>query len=277
MASISENDVLPSQPPPISQVIRQMAPGLDVYTVEDFSVDAFSAVLDFVNSGTCGVLPKTLGGIASAAAVLQLEHLEKTITKQTADVLNASTIFDVIRGLEPYYTRHPVARQLFDTPVAPYVEEHATEVLSSPEFRTLRESTVRLLYNRALSAEETLKFKAAQAWAEAEAARRQKDNTETVKNLLMPLVANLKLHRISTVDLMHIVKPSGAVADERVMMALAYQVDPSAVRGLDGAPTTPKRELLLTLASKASAGVAGLHDRLSTLEENTNEGKTTGV
>ena len=213
------------------------------FQVEDFSVESFAAALEYIHSGTCTTSALTVGGLVCAAALLELRELENICMSCTKKFLiDTPSFVSVVRGLEPYFGQHPAARRLFESVVAPYIESNASDILSSPGLATLNETALQLIYQCKLGSDETLKFRAAAAWAEAEASRRQNgdstlaDINETTRSLLTPLVKDLILHRMPPSDLMKLVKPSGSIPNERIMMALAFQVDPKSVQGLDGAP-----------------------------------------
>ena len=208
-------------------------------------MEAFAAALEYIHSGTCTTSASTVGGLICAAALLELRELESVCMSCTKKFLTDTPSFiSVVRGLEPYFGQHPAARRLFDATVIPYIEANPNEVLSCPGLATLGETSLQLIYQCKLGSDETMKFRAAASWAEAEAGRRHNGEsttvevTETARQLLTPLVKDLILHRMPPADLMKLVKPSGSIPNDRIMMALAYQVDPKSVQGLDGAPTS---------------------------------------
>ena len=98
MGVIQENEVLVSKAPPLTMVIHQMAKGIGVFQVNDFSLDTFSAALDFVHSASCDIKPGTIIGLACAAALLGVSGLEKACNTAVNNLLNKTTAIEMLKG-----------------------------------------------------------------------------------------------------------------------------------------------------------------------------------
>ena len=101
------------------------------------------------------------------------------------------------------------------TSMAPFIEANAEAILSHPDFPSLCDTTVAIIYQLRLKCSETLKFLAAVKWSDAEGERRHLSKEQTAE-LLRPLVYCIDLKEISPKELMHVVLPSGAVANDKV-------------------------------------------------------------
>lgn len=98
MGIIQENEVLQIKAPPLSMIITQMAKGIEVFEVHDFTTETFSAALDFIHSGACDILPGNVVGLCCAAALMDIDGLEKACIGGVSGLLRADTIMDVLKG-----------------------------------------------------------------------------------------------------------------------------------------------------------------------------------
>lgn len=144
--------------------------GLD--QVSEFSEESFGATLDYLHSGTCEINASNLPGVLCLASILSLPPLEKLCLKLAPQLLrDAPSVILMLAASEIYYRRHPLAKQLFDDVIAPFILETGGEILSEASISSLGQESMRRLYSLDLAVDDTTRFRAAALWAEAESHR----------------------------------------------------------------------------------------------------------
>lgn len=201
--------------------------GLDIkeqYVIEGFNDTVFGEVLRFLMTGGCTIRPSIVVGLACAAEKYDIPDLKEACIQRLPDCLTVRTICSILTKLEKYLS-FAVAKKMI-VQCLEFVDNNAYSILTSKEFLDLSENMVHLVLRREDSdVDEIVKVKAAFAWGELNT----KSNGPDFKTLVTPLVKHVKLHLIDPQEIMKIIVPSEVFDTDKVMTALAYQVDPQSV------------------------------------------------
>ena len=126
-----------------------------------------------------------------------------------------------------------------------FVDMHAESVLRLPAFTSLPNHVVRLILSRdELQADELTKFHTTLAWSRS---YMEKHPGSNLKEVMAPFMDSIQFHLIPASTLMQTVKPTGAIPDQKIMTALAFQADPTSVN--PGSLVTTPARLRLSLLS----------------------------
>jgi BTB/POZ domain-containing protein 9 len=195
------------------------------YIVEDFDNMVFGELLSYLMTGQCSIRPETVVGIACVAERFEVEELKQACLDNLPSCLTVVSICLILTQLEQYLSF--AAAKTIVVQCLEFIDTNAAEILLSQQFLQLSENMVHLVLKRESSADlpEIMKVKAAFAWGELHS----KPSGPDFKSLVTPLLKHIKLHLIDPQDIMKILVPSGIFDMDKLMAALAYQVDPQSV------------------------------------------------
>ncbi|XP_077978613.1 serine-enriched protein-like [Glandiceps talaboti] len=193
--------------------------------VKEFDSDVFRQLIEYIHTGCVTLQARTLVGLMNAADFYGLEDLRRACVGFMHCCINIDNVCSLLSSAERYI-QYKATKSLVQR-VLEFVDENGDEVLNLPAFATLPEHIVRLVISRdELRAEELSKFRAAVAWA----TRHCKKNPHFVlRQALVPFIELISFQYIPALALMKEVRSCGAVPDQKIMTALAYQADPSSI------------------------------------------------
>jgi len=194
------------------------------YVVEGFTEVVFSELLNYLMTGGCSITTSNVVGLGCAAEKFEVEELKQACLDHLTDCLSVKSVCFILTQLEKYLSFSSSKTMIVQC--LEFVDSHAADLLVSEHFLELSENMVHLVLRRDTDVEEILKVKAAFAWGELNT----KPEGPDFKTLVTPLVKHVRLHMIDPQDIMKILVPSGIFDMEKVMAALAYQVDPKSVQ-----------------------------------------------
>jgi hypothetical protein len=166
-------------------------------------------------------------GIACVAEKFEVEELKQACLDNLPNCLSVASICIILTQVEQYLPFMYAAAKTIVVQCLEFIDTNAAEILLSHQFLELSEYMVHLVLKRDSSADlpEIMKVKAAFAWGE----RHSKRSGPDFKSLVTPLLKHVKLHLIDPQYIMKVLVPSGIFDMDKLMAALAYQVDPQAV------------------------------------------------
>ncbi|XP_033116040.1 serine-enriched protein-like isoform X2 [Anneissia japonica] len=221
--------------------------------IKEFDPDVFHQLIEYVHTGCVTLQAETVIGLMNAADHYGLDELRRACIGFMHCCINVDTVCMILCSAEKYIqyksTKSLVQRAL------EFIDENGEEVLSLPAFTTLPEHVVRLVLTREeLQAEEVTKFYAAVGWSRQMCKRRPGTK---LKEAMAPFIDSIAWHLIPASILMKDVKQCGAVSDQKIMNALAFQADPDCVAENKLTKTTPSR---LGKLSPRSLRIPSLND-----------------
>ncbi|XP_071966103.1 serine-enriched protein-like isoform X2 [Antedon mediterranea] len=193
--------------------------------IKEFDPNVFHQLVEYVHTGCVTLQAETVIGLMNAADHYGLDELRRACIGFMHCCINEDTVCTILCSAEKYIqyksTKSLVQRAL------EFIDENGEEVLSLPGFSSLPEHVVRLILSREeLRAEEVTKFYAAVGWSRQLCKRRPGTK---LKEAMSPFIGSIAWHFIPASVLMTEVKQCGAVSDQKIMNALAFQADPNCV------------------------------------------------
>ncbi|XP_002740064.1 serine-enriched protein-like [Saccoglossus kowalevskii] len=193
--------------------------------IQEFEADVFRQLIEYIHTGCVTLQARTLLGLMNAADYYGLDDLRRACMGFMRCCINIDNVGALLSSAEKYI-QYKATKSIVQR-VLEYVDVNGDEVLNLPAFATLPEHVVRLVLSRdELCANELSKFRAAISWATRNC---QKNPHITLKESMAVFVEYISFYHIPTLALMREVRSCGAVPDQIIMNALAYQADPSSV------------------------------------------------
>ena len=199
--------------------------GQPTVVIEDFQLEVFKQLMEYVHTGSVMLQSRTLLGLMNAADHYGLEDLKQACVRFLEQAINTDTVCVLLSSAEKYIQYK--STKILVQKMLEFVDAHAEVVLSLGSFATLPQHVVRIVLGRdELLASEETKFEAAFRWC----LRYIDDHPDVdLKTAFEPFVSQIEFHKISAGHLMKNVKPSQVVDDTVILTALAYQADPHSV------------------------------------------------
>ncbi|KAH7713720.1 BTB (POZ) domain containing 6 [Aphelenchoides avenae] len=177
-------------PSSVSDVLEAMFygnfPEEEPVKIEDTTVGAFEAMLEFIYTGAVSVDSDSVFPLLYLAKKYLLDCLASRLLEHFQSFVNESTVAQLVLHGQNYLCD---ASHTFWTSI----EANAQALLESEAFTLLQKSTVVELLQRNLEVQETLVFDRVVAWAEAECQR--KDLLPTPANVRTQLDGVIRLVR----------------------------------------------------------------------------------
>ena len=199
--------------------------GQPTVVIEDFQLEVFKQLMEYIHTGSVMLQSRTLLGLMNAADHYGLEELKQACVQFLEQAINTDTVCVLLSSAEKYIQYK--STKILVQKMLEFVDAHAEVVLSLGSFSTLPQHVVRIVLGREeLLASEETKFEAAFRWC----LRYINDHPELdLKTAFEPFVSQIEFHKIPVSHLMKNVKPAQVVDDTVILTALAYQADPRSV------------------------------------------------
>eukprot|EP00118_Oscarella_pearsei_P028425 m.2117 g.2117 ORF g.2117 m.2117 type:complete len:905 (+) comp8320_c0_seq2:329-3043(+) len=204
-----------------------------------FEFNDFEVIMEYFHTGCCSLTPDALPGVVCLAEFLELPDLEQACFDILRDSVNFESVWGLLKRLGDYL--HFQSATSMCEKVIEFVEKNAQDFLCFPDVKDLPKNIFVKIVNRSLKVPEILKFKTCLSWADENCL------PSSWKEEVGHLVNNIDYQRISPVDLIKIVVPSGTVDKDRVMMALAFHADPKSLLHVE----SPKKGNCLSRGSSS--------------------------
>lgn len=199
--------------------------GQPTIVVEDFQLEVFKQLMEYIHTGSVMLQSRTLLGLMNAADHYGLEDLKQACVQFLEQAINTDTVCVLLSSAEKYIQYK--STKILVQKMLEFVDNHAEVVLNLGSFSTLPQHVVRIVLGREeLLASEETKFEAAFRWC----LRYIDDHTDMdLKMAFEPFVSQIEFHKMSANHLMKKVKPAQVIDDTVILTALAYQADPHSV------------------------------------------------
>ncbi|XP_071491488.1 serine-enriched protein-like [Diadema antillarum] len=229
--------------------------------VEEFEPAVFRQLIQYCHTGCVTIKPKIVIGLMNAADHYGLDELRRACMTYLQNCVNIDTVCLLLRSAEKYI-QYKSTKSLVQKALE-FVDVNAEAVLRLPSFTSLPNHVARLILTRdELQADELTKFQSALAWSRA---YMEKHPGSSLREVMAPFVDSISFHLIPATTLMQTVKPTGAIPDQKIMTALAFQADPSSIEP-GSLVTSPARLRLsmLNLSIQDSPTISNRHSRTDT-------------
>ncbi|XP_003725284.1 serine-enriched protein [Strongylocentrotus purpuratus] len=237
----------------VSQMIRRSSidlgedysalSGPRTIVIEEFDPSVFHQLIQYCHTGCVTLKPKIVLGLMNASDHYGLDELRRACMTYLQNCVNIDTVCLLLRSAEKYI-QYKSTKSLVQKALE-FVDINAESVLRLPAFTALPNHVARLILSRdELQADELTKFQAALAWSRA---YMEKHPSSKLRDVMTPFIDSISFHLIPATTLMQSVKPTGAVPDQKIMTALAYQADPSSIE--PGSIVTTPARLRLSMLS----------------------------
>ncbi|KAI6647033.1 Serine-enriched protein-like [Oopsacas minuta] len=191
--------------------------------MRDFDADTFRELIQYLHTGKCLFQPSTVIGLMNACDYFGIDELKRACLGYINRCVEVDTVLTLLGTAEQYISHKYTKIAL--KPILEFIDTNAEEILSLDGFASLSEHVAILVFGREqLQVSSYSKFQAALSWCQY-----HKTADQSLSDTFSPFVDYVALHEIPAMQLMTIVKPSGAVKQELILNALAFQADPESV------------------------------------------------
>ncbi|XP_031564062.1 serine-enriched protein-like [Actinia tenebrosa] len=206
---------------------EQKAPAQKCLTIpiEDFEVDEFAHLMEFLHCGRCVLDSRCIVGILAGADFFAVEDLHTAVVKFVDKCITVRNVCTFFCDAEKYIQLKSIKALV--PKLLEFTATHAHEILGLASFRNLPQHVVRLIMSRKdLNATEWEKFTAVVSWGHAYS----NIHNVSLQSAVEPLIDCITFYKIPTMQLMQEVRKRNVVPDHVIMKALAYQADPMSVK-----------------------------------------------
>jgi hypothetical protein len=194
--------------------------------IEDFEVDEFAHLMEFIHCGKCVLDARCIVGILAGADFFAVEDLQMAAFNFIDKCISVRNVCNFFCDAEKYIQLKSIKALV--PKLLEFTATHAREILGLVPFCHLPQHIVRLILSRKdLNATEWEKFTAVLAWGNAYCDSHSNTN---LQKAVEPLIDCIVFYKIPTMQLMQEVRRIDVVPDHVLMKALAYQADPMSVR-----------------------------------------------
>ena len=189
----------------------------------DFDADTFRELIQYLHTGKCLFQPSTVIGLMNACDYFGIDELKRACLGYINRCVEVNTVLTLLETAEQYISHKYTKIAL--KPILEFIDNNAEEIVSLEGFSNLSQHVVTLVFGREqLQVSPFSKFQAALSWC-----HKHKLPNQSLSETYSPFVDYVALHEIPAMQLMTVVKPSGAVRQELILNALAFQADPESV------------------------------------------------
>lgn len=194
-------------------------------SIEDFEVDEFAHLMEFLHCGRCVLDSRCIVGILAGADFFAVEDLQIAAAEFVDKCLTVRNVCGFFCDAEKYIQLKSIKALV--PKLLEFTATHAHEILGLASFHNLPQHIVRLVLSRKdLNATEWEKFTAVVSWGHAYC----DIHTVSLQTAVEPLIDCIAFYKIPTMQLMQEVRKRDVVPDHVIMKALAYQADPMSVK-----------------------------------------------
>ena len=191
--------------------------------MRDFDPDTFRELIQYLHTGKCLFQPSTVIGLMNACDYFGIDELKRACLGYINRCVEVETVLTLLETAEQYISHKYTKIAL--KPILEFIDSNAEQILSLEGFSTLSQHVATLVFGREqLQVSSFSKFQAALSWC-----LHHLLPNHSLEETFAPFVDFVALHEIPAMQLMTVVKPSGAVSQELILNALAYQADPDSV------------------------------------------------
>ena len=191
--------------------------------MRDFDPDTFRELIQYLHTGKCLFQPSTVIGLMNACDYFGIDELKRACLGYINRCVEVDTVLTLLETAEQYISHKYTKIAL--KPILEFIDTNAEQILSLEGFSRLSKHVATLVFGREqLQVSSYSKFQAALSWC-----RYHLLPNHSLEETFAPFVDYVALHEIPAMQLMTVVKPSGAVRQELILNALAYQADPDSV------------------------------------------------
>ena len=195
--------------------------------MKDFDPDAFRELIQYLHTGKCSFEPSTVIGLMNACDYFGIEELKRACLGYVNRCVEVESVLTLLETAEQYISHKYTKIAL--KPILEFIDTNAEAILALDGFSRLSQHVATLVFGREqLQVSSYSKFQSALAWCK----HHQKEpgrSHESLEEIFAPFVDYVALHEIPAMQLMNVVKPCGAVRQELILNALAFQADPESV------------------------------------------------
>ena len=191
--------------------------------MRDFDPDTFRELIQYLHTGKCLFQPSTVIGLMNACDYFGIDELKRACLGYINRCVEVDTVLTLLETAEQYISHKYTKIAL--KPILEFIDTNAEQILALEGFSALSRHVATLVFGREqLQVSSYSKFQAALSWC-----RYHLLPNRSLEETFAPFVDYVALHEIPAMQLMTVVKPSGAVRQELILNALAYQADPDSV------------------------------------------------